>query len=307
MNILFAGTPNSSASILKYLANHENISVKGVITQPNKRGKRGKKLNESPVAIQAKDLELDIFKPKSLDNKELKNIFGKFDDIDYLVVVAYGKMFPAWLISLPRVASVNAHFSILPKYRGASPIQSALLNGDTETGISFIEINSDLDAGDIISLHKIKILSHDNKLTLEKKLTDKCINKIVKTLSDFKDHKILAYLQDNSKATYCKKISKNDSFTNFNEKSLNIINKFRAFYEWPGLAFNHNDITIKIHGIEISKENSEGKPGKIQKIEKDGIYINTKDKMIVITHLQFPNKKIISSTDVYNSYQNFFK
>ena len=104
MNILFAGTPNSSASILKYLANHENISIKGVITQPNKRGKRGKKLNESPVAIQAKDLELDIFKPKSLDNKELKNILGKFDDIDYLVVVAYGKMVPAWLISLPRVA-----------------------------------------------------------------------------------------------------------------------------------------------------------------------------------------------------------
>ena len=307
MNILFAGTPHSSASILKYLANHENISVKGVITQPNKRGKRGKKLNESPVAIQAKVLELDVFKPKSLDDKELKDILGKFSDIDYLVVVAYGKIVPAWLLSLPRVASVNAHFSILPKYRGASPIQSALLNGDTETGISFIEINSNLDAGDIISLHKIKILSHDNKLTLEKKLTDKCINEIFKTLSDFKDHKILAYLQDKSKATYCKKISKNDSFTNFNEKSLNIINKFRAFYEWPGLAFNHNDITIKIHGIEISKENSEGKPGKIQKIEKDGIYVNTKDKVIVITHLQFPNKKIISSTDVYNSYQKFFK
>jgi len=307
MNILFAGTPHSSALILKYLANHENISVKGVITQPNKRGKRGKKLNESPVAIQAKVLELDVFKPKSLDDKELKDILGKFSDIDYLVVVAYGKIVPAWLLSLPRVASVNAHFSILPKYRGASPIQSALLNGDTETGISFIEINSNLDAGDIISLHKIKILSHDNKLTLEKKLTDKCINEIFKTLSDFKDHKILAYLQDKSKATYCKKISKNDSFTNFNEKSLNIINKFRAFYEWPGLAFNHNDITIKIHGIEISKENSEGKPGKIQKIEKDGIYINTKDKVIVITHLQFPNKKIISSTDVYNSYQKFFK
>ena len=307
MNILFAGTPHSSALILKYLANHENISVKGVITQPNKRGKRGKKLNESPVAIQAKVLELDVFKPKSLDNKELKDILGKFSDIDYLVVVAYGKIVPAWLLSLPRVASVNAHFSILPKYRGASPIQSALLNGDTETGISFIEINSNLDAGDIISLHKIKILSHDNKLTLEKKLTDKCINEIFKTLSDFKDHKILAYLQDKSKATYCKKISKNDSFTNFNEKSLNIINKFRAFYEWPGLAFNHNDITIKIHGIEISKENSEGKPGKIQKIEKDGIYVNTKDKVIVITHLQFPNKKIISSTDVYNSYQKFFK
>ena len=307
MNILFAGTPHSSALILKYLANHENISVKGVITQPNKRGKRGKKLNESPVAIQAKVLELDVFKPKSLDDKELKDILGKFSDIDYLVVVAYGKIVPAWLLSLPRVASVNAHFSILPKYRGASPIQSALLNGDTETGISFIEINSNLDAGDIISLHKIKILSHDNKLTVEKKLTDKCINEIFKTLSDFKDHKILAYLQDKSKATYCKKISKNDSFTNFNEKSLNIINKFRAFYEWPGLAFNHNDITIKIHGIEISKENSEGKPGKIQKIEKDGIYINTKDKMIVITHLQFPNKKIISSTDVYNSYQKFFK
>ena len=307
MNILFAGTPHSSASILKYLANHENISVKGVITQPNKRGKRGKKLNESPVAIQAKVLELDVFKPKSLDDKELKDILGKFSDIDYLVVVAYGKIVPAWLLSLPRVASVNAHFSILPKYRGASPIQSALLNGDTETGISFIEINSNLDAGDIISLHKIKILSHDNKLTVEKKLTDKCIDEIFKTLSDFKDHKILAYLQDKSKATYCKKISKNDSFTNFNEKSLNIINKFRAFYEWPGLAFNHNDITIKIHGIEISKENSEGKPGKIQKIEKDGIYINTKDKVIVITHLQFPNKKIISSTDVYNSYQKFFK
>ena len=194
----------------------------------------------------------------------------------------------------------------MPKYRGASPIQSALLNGDDSSGISIIEMSEALDAGDIFSSFIVKINPEDNKSTLENKLTNKCITELPTILDLVKANKIEAKKQDNSSASYCKKITRSDSVIDFNETTRNIINKFRAFYGWPGTSFIYKDIQIKIHNMLETKIINEGKPGTIYKLDSDGLYINTYDSMIVITHLQFPNKNIISSNDVFNSYKEFF-
>jgi methionyl-tRNA formyltransferase len=178
MNILYAGTPNSSAEILKYLIKNNSIKVKGVITQPDKAGKRGQKLNESPVSSIANSYDLDLFKPDRLSIKEFKKKI-EILEIDFLIVVAYGKILPRWLIELPSVSSINIHFSLLPKYRGASPIQSALLNGDKETGITFIEMSEKLDSGNIITAEKTKIFEDDNKIKLESRLTGLSIKKSI--------------------------------------------------------------------------------------------------------------------------------
>ena len=306
MNILFAGTPNSSAEILKYLAQNDSINVKGVITQPDKAGKRGKKLNDSPVSLMANSYDLDLFKPHKLNNKDFKEKI-KILEVDFLIVVAYGKILPKWLLELPSVSSINIHFSLLPKYRGASPIQSALLNGDKETGITFIEMSEKLDSGNIISTEKTKIFMDDNKVKLETRLTGMSIKKINNVLIESAKQNKSSIKQDDSNASYCQKILKVDSITNFNDTSINIFNKFRAFIEWPGLAFYHNDTLIKIHGLEVLDQINTDKPGTIYKFDSTGLYINTIDSVIVITHLQLPNRNIISSSDAFNSYKDFFR
>tara|TARA_B100000482_G_C12540047_1_gene271877 strand:- start:17 stop:937 length:921 start_codon:yes stop_codon:yes gene_type:complete len=306
MNILFAGTPNSSAEILKYLAQNDSIKVKGVITQPDKAGKRGKKLNDSPVSLMANSYDLDLFKPHKLNNKDFKEKI-KILEVDFLIVVAYGKILPKWLLELPSVSSINIHFSLLPKYRGASPIQSALLNGDKETGITFIEMSEKLDSGNIISTEKTKIFMDDNKVKLETRLTGMSIKKINNVLIESAKQNKSSIKQDDSNASYCQRILKVDSITNFNDTSINIFNKFRAFIEWPGLAFYHNDTLIKIHGLEVLDQINTDKPGTIYKFDSTGLYINTIDSVIVITHLQLPNRNIISSSDAFNSYKDFFR
>ena len=306
MNILYAGTPNSSAEILKYLAQNDSIKVKGVITQPDKAGKRGKKLNDSPVSLMANSYDLDLFKPHKLNNKDFKEKI-KILEVDFLIVVAYGKILPKWLLELPSVSSINIHFSLLPKYRGASPIQSALLNGDKETGITFIEMSEKLDSGNIISTEKTKIFMDDNKVKLETRLTGMSIKKINNVLIELAKQNKSSIKQDDSNASYCQKILKVDSITNFNDTSINIFNKFRAFIEWPGLAFYHNDTLIKIHGLEVLDQINTNKPGTIYKFDSTGLYINTIDSVIVITHLQLPNRNIISSSDAFNSYKDFFR
>jgi methionyl-tRNA formyltransferase len=306
MNILYAGTPNSSAEILKYLVQNDSIKVKGVITQPDKTGKRGKKLNDSPVSLMANSYDLDLFKPDKLNDKDFKEKI-EILEVDFLIVVAYGKILPRWLLELPSVSSINVHFSLLPKYRGASPIQSALLNGDKETGITFIEMSEKLDSGNIISTEKTKIFKDDNKIKLETRLTGMSIKKINSVLIDSAKQNKSSIKQDDSSASYCQKILKVDSITNFNDTAINIFNKFRAFIEWPGLAFYHNDTLIKIHGLEVLDQINTNKPGTIYKFDSTGLYINTIDSVIVITHLQLPNRNIISSSDAFNSYKDFFR
>ncbi len=305
MNILFAGSPQSSARILEFLFKKDDISVVGAITQPDKRSGRGKNLIQSDVSLNANVLGIRTFKPENLNTNEIKDEISSLE-IDFLVVIAYGKIIPKWLLKLPKISPINIHFSLLPKYRGASPIQTSLINGDTETGVSFMQINDELDSGDIYKSFKTSIDQHDNKISLEKKLTDLCIENICQILHDIEFQRLRPIKQDSSIASYCNKLSKTNSLVDFNDKSENIMNKFRAYFEWPGLTFSHNNVPIKIKNLVQVDKQSNGKPGVIYKIDKSGIYVNTKDKMIVITNLQFPNKKTISSNDAYNSYRDFF-
>ena len=147
----------------------------------------------------------------------------------------------------------------------------------------------------------------DNKVKLETRLTGMSIKKINNVLIESAKQNKSSIKQDDSNASYCQKILKVDSITNFNDTSINIFNKFRAFIEWPGLAFYHNDTLIKIHGLEVLDQINTDKPGTIYKFDSTGLYINTIDSVIVITHLQLPNRNIISSNDAFNSYKDFFR
>lgn len=304
MDIYFAGTPNSAAEILKSLASNSLFNIKGVITQPDKKGKRGNQRIESPVSLMANSLKIQTYKPNNLTKEHIQNDID-ITSADILLVVAYGNIIPTWILE-SNIKAINIHYSLLPSYRGASPIQSSLLNNDKKTGVTFMQMSEDLDAGKVIKCFEVPINKNDNKSSLEKKLTKLSILNLEKVIADFYSNKIIPVNQDHEKATYCKKILKEDSIINFKESAEKIFAKFRAYNEWPGICFLHKNKVIKIHGLEVSSTKSSGIPGDIISFTNSGLTFKTVDYDIVITHLQFPNKNIITVKDAYNSYRKFF-
>ena len=305
MNILFAGTPEPSAKLLQSLINHNDINIVGVLTKPDVAQKRGNKIQQSQVSSAASEANLPLFKPDNLNSTEFKKTCLKLD-FDFLVVAAYGKILPDWMLEIPKVMPVNVHYSLLPKYRGASPIQSCLLNGDKKTGITFIKMNNKLDEGDCIEKYEISVCDDHNKITLEKDLSNLAIENIFTVLSNVNQNNFYLLKQNDEGSSYCKKITKQDSLISFDMSSEEIYNKFRAFYEWPGIAFKHKNTIVKIKGMFVLDKDNECLDNEIFKFDKSGLIVKTSDKTIVITHLQFPNKNIISSVDAFNSHKEFF-
>ena len=305
MKVLFAGSPASSAQILKFLY-LDGFKIVGVISQPDKRSKRGKDKDPSSVSAEASKLNLSVYKPERLDKSfqnEIKDL-----EFDFLVVSAYGKILPEWLLDKARVAPINIHFSLLPKYRGASPIHSAILDNESKTGISIMEMTNGLDEGPVYSSYEHEILISDSKIDLEEKLVVLCTQNLGKDLRDIYSKTITPVPQKNDEATYCKKIDKLSGLINFSTESAEMIfQKYKAFFGWPGIYFIKNNIVINIHGLRGFDKNECSHMDRQFKFIKNGLAVKTIDKTIVITHLQFPGKRIISSSDAANSYSNFFQ
>ena len=302
MDIIFAGSPSSSAEILSKLVK-SSFNVSLVLTQGDKRSARNKPEEPSEVAKFAESESLPCIKIDSFCDETVNKI-NKYP-CDILVLSSFGKIIPKEILQYPSITPLNIHFSILPLYRGASPIQSALLNGDNKTGISFMEMVESLDEGPVFDVFEVEISYSDNRISLEEKLVAKAVNNIVDVL-----HRVSNGLQPVSQSgdgvSYCKKISKEDGRINFSDTAVEILNKYRAFSGWPGTFFEFKDINIKVHGMHVIEADSDDIPGSIIDVKKDGIYIRAVDSVIVITHIQLPGKKIINSADIYNSYKDFF-
>jgi len=304
MNIIFAGSPAPSAKILKRLY-LDGINISLVISQPDKRSKRGSSTDPSEVSIVAQELNLRTIKPLDLNDPDFKSLVQSLD-VDFVVVSAYGKIIPQWLLEHPNKLPINIHFSLLPKYRGASPIQSVLISGEFETGISFMKMNERMDEGDIIKTLPMEIHTKDNKDELEDRLSDLAANNINAILKDVLADNFRLETQDQVLATYCSKIKKVDGEINFKESSEVILRKFNAYKGWPGSYFLHKEIMVKVHAMHIDNSNYDAEPGSILNFDKLGILVKTYNSAIVITYLQFPNKKSISTSDAINSYLSFF-
>ena len=305
MKILYAGSSQSSSLILQSLISSSN-EVIGVITKPDKRSKRDSIKEPSYVAKLAEKNNVVVFKPENLD-QNFKKIITKHS-YDILLVVAYGKLLPEWLIKSSLKETVNIHYSLLPKYRGASPIQSTILNNDKKTGISVMKMTSGLDEGPVFVYHELKVSAPDNKNKLEQKLTSLCIKNIHKDLENICEGKLIPKEQDAENISYCKKISKLSGKIIFDEeRSENIFSKFKAYSGWPGLYFERKDLKIKIHGIaDNNNKDYHLIPNKFY-FTKKLLIAKTMNGSIVITHLQFPGKNVITSEDAANSYADFFR
>ena len=284
--IIFMGTPSISLSHLKTLLNH-NYKIESVFTQRPRKKNRGMQIQQSPVHKFSLENKISVFYPQKLDDiafKQLKKI-----QPDIIIVMAYGLLLPSKFLSLPKLGCINVHVSLLPRWRGAAPIQHTLLNGDEVSGISIIKLENKLDAGPILFQKKIDIPNYINKDDLELKLTDLGCKSLIEFLPQYFKNEISPKIQDETKATYANKINSNFRKIDFNKKSLDVFNQIRAYSQNPGAWFLYKEHRIKLISVKIN--NNIGKPSTIL---NDKFEISCKDGSILPMLLQREGKKIVS-------------
>lgn len=259
LNIIFMGTPDFAVQILSKIHNSKH-KILHVYTQSPKKKNRGQKTNISPVHEYCKKNQINVRHPEELDSNQELDFFTE-KKIDVVVVVAYGKILPPKLLNLKNINFLNVHASLLPKWRGAAPIQRSIMNLDKETGVSIMKIIPKLDAGPIMIKSKVKITKDTNSEVLSKELSSLGAKLILDGLDLVENNKVKFIEQDETEATYAKKIDKIESKINWSEKAKTVIAKINAFYPKPGSWFEHKGIRLKINkAIEVS---ANGNPGEI--------------------------------------------
>lgn len=307
MNIIFFGTANEALPILEALRKQHGILA--VITKPDMEAGRSQDLQESPVSALAKDLKLKIFKPVKINDE---NFYGELQGLgaDMFVVVAYGKILPMEIISLPKYKTVNVHFSLLPKYRGPSPIQFALLNGDEQTGTSVFLLDQKIDDGPLVAQEITSIEPDDNYFTLSDKLAKLSARLINQAIADYTSGKITPLPQDEAASSYTKIITKADGKIDWNKFAGQIYNQFRAFYIWPGIWTTWNGKILKITDVVPSPPFQGGVPPEASAkgggvVGEGGIVACGNNTFLQIKQLQLEGKSEVAMGDFLNGYKNF--
>ncbi len=258
--IIFMGTPLFCVPILKSL--HQNgYNIVAVYTQPPQKSHRGQKINKSPIQIVSETLNIEHRTPKILkDNNEEYKLIKKLD-ADLAIVCAYGQIIPKNFLNLVKKGFINIHASILPKWRGAAPIQRSIMNLDPETGISIMKINEELDSGPVSNIYKIKIDQSQNAEEISEILSNLAAKKILDNINDILADKAKFIDQDHSKATYAKKIRKEESQIDWNDDASKIIGKINGLSPFPGVFFSFDGERYKILRAVIS--NGSGQAGEV--------------------------------------------
>ena len=285
-NIIFMGTSKFAVSILKKISESKfNISV--VYTQPPKKSHRGMKIQKTPIQVKSELLGLPTRTPSSLKNNFDEYNFIKKLEPTIALVISYGQIIPKEYLGLTKKGFFNIHASILPKFRGAAPIQRAIMSQDIETGISFMKINENLDTGPVFETYKIKIDSQLNAVELEKKLSQLAADKIIENIENIINGKAKFKEQDHSKATYAEKISKKEGKISWNDSAKKIIGKINGLYPNPGAYFIFNGDRYKILKAEIG--NGSGLSGEVldDKLE----IACSKNESIKVIEIQKEGKK----------------
>src|SRR5665213_1612925 len=287
LRIIFMGTAELSCASLATLARAEQFSVVAVVTQPDKPKGRELKFQPSPVKMLAEKLNLPVLQPvRARDEKFIAELRELKPDL--MVVVAYGQILPQSILDLPRFGCLNVHTSLLPRHRGAAPIQWAIANGDTETGVTIMKIDAGLDTGPILSARRTPILPTDDSQILHDRLARLGAELLVETIPAYVAGKITPQPQPAEGFSYAAKIKKEDGQIDWNLPALKIWNRLRAFTPWPG-AFTFLKIDLKPQLLKIWKAEVVEKPGRAGEIlsaDKTGIVVACGEKALRILELQ---------------------
>lgn len=289
MNIIFMGTPDFAVPTLESLYN-KGYNIALVITQRDKPKGRGKKFQPTAVKEKALELELEVYQPDNVNSAESIEKMKKLNP-DFIVVAAYGQILRKQILDMPKYGCINVHASLLPKYRGAAPINWAIINGEKETGITIMEMAEGLDTGDMILSKEIPINEEDDFQIVHDKLALLGSELIVEALEGIKDNRVIKVPQDNKLSTYASMISKETGRINWGKDGENIKNLVRGLKPRPSAYTVYNGNIVKIHKVKLVDKFKEGKDGEIVLVTDEGIFVNALDKCVVIEEIQFPGKK----------------
>ena len=308
LNIIFAGTPDFAAQHLQAILNSQH-NVIAVYTQPDKPAGRGKKLQASPVKQLAEQNNIPVYQPKSLRKEDAQSEL-KALNADVMVVVAYGLILPKAVLDAPRLGCLNVHGSILPRWRGAAPIQRSIWAGDAQTGVTIMQMDEGLDTGDM--LHKVycDILPTETSTSLYNKLAVLAPSALIDVLDNLENGKFIAEKQDDSQSNYAEKLSKEEAQLDWSHPAIQLERNIRAFNPWPVAYFSTEDKdgnmqTLKVYQAEVLPH--QDKPaGTILSADKNGIQIATVDGALNLLQLQPAGKKPMSAQDLLNGRAEWF-
>ncbi len=296
LRIIFAGTPDFAARHLQALIQSEHQIV-GVYSQPDRPAGRGKKLKASEVKALALEHELPVFQPQSLKNEdaltELKSL-----NADIMIVVAYGLILPKAILEAPRLGCLNVHGSILPRWRGAAPIQRAIWAGDEDTGVTIMQMDEGLDTGDMLHISRCPIAADETSASLYTKLAELGPGALVQTINKLANGELIAEPQNDELANYAKKLSKEEANIDWTMDAVQIERNIRAFNPWPVCFTQMGEHSVKIYQALVVEQT--GPAGVVLSSDKNGIVVACGKQALSITQLQPQGKKPMAISDFLN-------
>lgn len=299
LKIIFAGTPEFAAKALQaLLSSHHQIIA--VYTQPDRPAGRGQKLRMSPVKELALQANIPVFQPTTLEKEECMRMAELKADL--MLVTAYGLLLSTDALNTPKLGCINIHASLLPRWRGAAPMQRAIIAGDTQTGISIMQIVERLDAGPILYQIKCEISANDTTDSLHDRLAKMAAQEIVGVLQRLQNHELIPIPQEEHLASYANKLSKQEASIDWQESAKQIERKIRAFNSWP-VAYTYLDASrVRIWEAVVHNTQSQQNPGSVVEISNKGIEVATGKEVLIIKKLQLSGGKAISAKDFINAH-----
>jgi methionyl-tRNA formyltransferase len=305
IRLVFAGTSSFAVPILQTLFD-EGYPISGVVTQPDRPAGRGHTFQPPPVKVKALDLRLPVHQPASLKNEEAKSLFQALAP-ELLVVVAYGKLLPGWLLELPHHGAVNLHGSLLPRYRGAAPIQWAMANGDAETGVCTMQLDQGLDTGPVYACEKTPIDPDESVQDLSARLAALGCGLIKRTLAGIVAGTLHPVPQDHSRATLAPILKKEDGILDWKLPARTIHNRIRAFNPWPGPRTMFRETVCRILRSRLKENaNAAGQPGTILVgggTDRFVAVVCGDGKLLELLEVQFPNRRPQAGMDFVNGFR----
>lgn len=302
LNVVFCGTPDFSVPTLELLHQHPHINLVGVVTMPDRPAGRGQELKSPPVAEYAKHHKLPLYQVENLNRDESLLLELESKKIDFILVLAFAQFLGSRVLTMPKMGCFNIHTSILPKYRGAAPIQYALLNGDQTTGVSIQRMVKEMDAGDLVHFHELPVAVTETGGQLYTRLKFQAALSSNTLIESILQDKLVFTKQNPSGISFAPTLKKEDGLLNFKESSiLKLQNQIRALDPWPGTYCFLNNQRLKV--FEIEKLPRSLKPGE-SSTEHGHLAVGTLDGVIRLMSVQLEGKKICSDTELLNGLKN---
>lgn len=306
LRIVFAGTPEFAAEHLKALLNSTHQIV-AVYSQPDRPAGRGQKLTPSPVKQLAVEHGIPVYQPQTLRDPAAQTELAALKP-DLMVVVAYGLILPQVVLDTPRLGCINSHASLLPRWRGAAPIQRAVEAGDAESGVTVMQMEAGLDTGPMLLKVSTPIAATDTGGSLHDRLASLGPQAVIQAISGLAAGNLVGEVQDDSLATYAHKLNKDEARLDWNRPAIELERLVRAFHPWPICHSTLNGEALKVHAAQLHEKQGEGSgtPGTVLAADKSGLTVACGEGALHLTRLQLPGGKALNFSDLYNSRREQF-